>query len=131
MRAPHLFDYAIVRAVPRPEREEFINVGVILSCPATGFLDAVIEIDEPRLLAFSPQVDLQTLRSYLTSFPAICRGGRAAGPIGQLTPRERYHWLVATRSAMIQTSCSHTGWCEDPAISLENLIQSMVRLPAR
>lgn len=127
MRAPHLFDYVIVRAVPRPEREEFINVGVILSCPSEGFLEAAIEIDEARLIALSKNVDLPMLHAHLMSIPKICRGGRPAGPIGQLTQRERYHWLVATRSAMIQTSCSHTGWCENPSAALDQLMLSMVR----
>jgi hypothetical protein len=129
VRARHLYDYAIVRVVPRPEREEFLNVGVILSCPALRFLDARIELDKSRLCALAPGIDSSSVQTHLSSIPLICRGGKAAGPIGLFTARERYHWLIATRSAVIQTSFSHTGWCEDAEATLEDLMDRMVRIP--
>jgi len=101
------YDYAVIRVVPRVDREEFMNVGVIISCPAKDFLEARIEMDEARLLAFAPQVDLEAVRAHLASIPRICAGGRDAGPIGQLSPREHFHWLVAPRSTIIQASRVH------------------------
>lgn len=127
MRAPCSYDYAIVRVVPRVEREEFINAGVILSCPALEYLAARIELDEARLRALHPGIDLEQVRSNLASIPAICAGGAGSGPIGRLTPRERFHWLVAPRSTVIQTSAVHTGRCEQPEQVLERLLQKMVR----
>jgi Protein of unknown function (DUF3037) len=123
------YDYAIVRVVPRVDREEFINAGVVLSCPEHDFLDARIELDEARLLALDPGVDVESLRANLASIPAICAGGPAAGPIGQLSRRERFHWLVAPRSTIIQMSAVHSGRCRDPAQILEHLVQTMVRAP--
>lgn len=127
MRAPCSYDYAIVRVVPRVEREEFINAGVILSCPELDFLDARIELDERRLLALDATVDVDSLRANLASIPIICAGGPSAGPIGRMSPRERFHWLVAPRSTMIQMSSVHTGRCRDPAQALGHLVQTMVR----
>ncbi|MGH7338242.1 MAG: DUF3037 domain-containing protein [Myxococcota bacterium] len=129
MRTLCSYDYAIVRVVPRVDREEFINAGVVLSCPEHDFLDARIELDERRLLALDPRVDLESLRANLASIPAICAGGPAAGPIGRLSPRERFHWLVAPRSTMIQMSPVHSGRCREPAEALEHLVQTMVRAP--
>lgn len=127
MRAQRSYDYAIVRVVPRVEREEFVNAGVILSCPEMDFLEARIDLDERRLLALDPTVDVESVRANLASIPTICAGGPAAGPIGKLSPRERFHWLVAPRSTMIQTSAVHAGRCADPALALEHLMQGMVR----
>lgn len=127
MHTPSSYDYAIVRVVPRVEREEFINAGVILSCPAQDFLGARIELDERRLLALDAGVDLEAVRLNLESIPIVCAGGPAAGPIGQLSPRERFHWLVAPRSTIIQTSPVHSGRCQDPAAALEHLVRTMVR----
>jgi hypothetical protein len=109
------------------EREEFINAGVILSCPARDFLAARIELDERRLLALDPGVDLDAVRENLASIPLVCAGGPAAGPIGQLSPRERFHWLVAPRSTIIQTSPVHSGRCQDPATALDHLVRTMVQ----
>lgn len=122
-----LYDYAVVRVVPRVEREEFVNAGIILSCPSRRFLDARIELDEDRLLALDPSVDLESVRSHLATIPAICRGGDGAGPIGKLSQRERFHWLVAPRSTIIQTSEVHTGRCDDPEAVIERLMDRMVR----
>jgi hypothetical protein len=123
------FDYAIVRVVPRVERGECINAGVILFCLTKRFLAAKVELDERRLLALEPDVDLELVRGHLEAIPRICAGGRAAGPIGQLPQKERWHWLVAPRSTIIQTSPVHSGLCEDPAQALEHLMDRMVRLP--
>lgn len=127
MHTPSSYDYAIVRVVPRVEREEFINAGVILSCPAQDFLGARIELDERRLLALDAGVDLEAVRENLASIPLVCAGGPEAGPIGQLKPRERFHWLVAPRSTIIQTSPVHSGRCQDPAAALDHLVRTMVQ----
>lgn len=129
MHALDTYDYAVIRVVPRVEREEFVNVGVILSCERTGFLDAYIEVDEPRLLALDPTLDLESLRRHLDAIPAICRGGAEAGPIGMLPQRARFHWLTAKRSSIIQTSPVHMGKCGDMPAILEHLMDRMVRPP--
>ena len=121
------YDYAVIRVVPRVDREEFLNVGVIISCPAKDFLEARIELDESRLLAFDPTLDIEAIRNHLASIPRICAGGPDAGPIGQLSQRERFHWLVAPRSTIIQTSRVHTGRCIDPDPVSERLLDRMVR----
>ena len=121
------YDYAVIRVVPRVDREEFLNVGVIISCPAKDFLEARIELDEARLLAFDPTLDVEAIRNTLASIPRICAGGPDAGPIGQLSQRERFHWLVAPRSTIIQTSRVHTGRCTDPDPVSEWLLDRMVR----
>lgn len=123
------YDYAIIRVVPKVEREEFVNVGVIVSCPARKFLEARVELDERRLLALDPSLDAEAVRTHLATIPAICAGGPQSGPIGRLTQRERFHWLVAPRSTVIQTSPAHTGYCRDPAEVLERLLDTMVRPP--
>ena len=131
MRDHCSYDYAVIRVVPRVDREEFLNVGVIISCPAKNYLEARIELDEARLLAFAPGVDLELVRSHLASIPRICAGGPEAGPIGQLTLRERFHWLVAPRSTIIQTSRTHTGRCTDAGTLAEKLLDRMVRSVTR
>jgi hypothetical protein len=120
------YDYAVIRVVPKVDREEFINAGVIVSCPELSFLEARIKLDEARLLALDPHVDLELVRKHLASIPTICRGGDGAGSIGQLPQRQRFHWLVAPRSTVIQTSPVHTGRCGDPAAALEHLVTTMV-----
>jgi hypothetical protein len=120
------YDYAVIRVVPKVDREEFINAGVIVSCPELSFLEARIKLDEARLLALDPHVDLDLVRKHLASIPIICRGGDGAGSIGQLPQRQRFHWLVAPRSTVIQTSPVHTGRCGDPATALEHLVATMV-----
>lgn len=127
MRDHSTYDYAVIRVMPRVEREEFVNVGVIVSCPAQGFLEARIELDEQRLLALDATLDITTVRDHLAAIPTICAGGAQAGPIGQLSQRERFRWLVAPRSTIIQTSPVHTGCCKDPAAVLEHLLDTMVR----
>ena len=120
------YDYAVIRVVPKVDREEFINAGVILSCPDLKFLEARIKLDESRLLAIDPTVDLELIRKHLGTLPVICHGGDEAGSIGQLPQRRRFEWLVAPRSTVIQTSPVHTGRCGDPAAALEHLVATMV-----
>ena len=123
------YDYAIIRVVPKVEREEFVNVGVIVSCPAKGFLEARIELDEQRLKALDATLDIESMRPHLGSIVAICAGGEDSGPIGQLSQRERFHWLTAPRSTIIQTSPVHTGHTTDPVSVLDHLLESSVRPP--
>lgn len=130
MRERCTYDYAVIRVVPKVEREEFLNVGVIVSSPAGEFLGARIELDEQRLLTLDPTLDVETIRAHLATIPIICAGGEQAGPMGNASQRERFHWLTAPRSTVIQTSPVHTGWCDDPATVLEHLLDAMVR-PAR
>jgi hypothetical protein len=125
------FDYAIVRVVPRVERGEFLNAGVILFCLERELLEARIEPDEGRLWALAPGLDLDLVRRHLAAIPRICEGGPGAGPIGQLPLRERWHWLVAPRSTILQTSPPHGGLCDDPRAALERLLDRVVRLPPR
>jgi hypothetical protein len=124
---PRSYDYAVVRVVPRVERGEFVNAGVILSCAAEGFLQARIELDEARVLALDPHADLEAIRITLATIPAVCAGGDKAGAIGKLSVRERFHWLVAPRSTAIQTSAVHTGRCDDLEAALDKLMDRMVR----
>jgi len=129
MRETNTYEYAIIRVVPRVEREEFINVGVIVLCASAKFIEARIELDERRLLALDPALDIESVRAHLASILAICKGGEEAGPIGRLSQSERFHWLVAPRSTIIQTSPVHTGSCYNPADILERLLDTMVRPP--
>jgi hypothetical protein len=125
--AEYTYDYAVVRVVPRVERGEMINVGVILSCPDMDFLEARIELDAPRLQALDASLDVEATRANLEMIPRVCRGGADAGPIGALPQRSRFHWLVSPRSTVIQVSPVHTGRTSDPAATLERLLDTMVR----
>ena len=127
MHALRTYDYAVVRVVPRVERGEFVNAGIILSCDLERILLASIELDEAALLAIDSRVDLDLVRGVLQSITVICAGGEAAGDIGKLSARERFHWLVAPRSTIVQTSPVHTGQCAEPAAALNHLMQTMVR----
>lgn len=126
MHAPHIYDYAIVRVVPRPEREEFLNVGAIVSCAAEKYLEARIVLEETRLFAFAAGIDLEAVRAHLAAIPLICVGGARAGALGKLSQRERFHWLVAPRSAVIQTSAVHSGRCSSAVSALEHVMRTMV-----
>jgi hypothetical protein len=123
------FDYAILRVVPRVERGELINAGVILFCLQRDFLQARVELDEARLRALWPAADVELIRQHLEAIPRICAGSPDAGPIARLSQRERFHWLVAPRSTMIQVSPVHSGLCEQPERALDELFQQMVLVP--
>ena len=125
------YDYAIVRVVPKVERAEFVNVGVIVSCAQRDLLLARIELDERRLMVLDPTLDLESVQKHLAAIPIICVGGEQAGPIGRLSQRERFHWLVAPRSTVIQVSPTHTGSTRDLEAVVERLLETMVRRPAR
>ncbi len=127
MRAPCSYSYAIVRIVPHVEREEFVNAGVIVFSDVLDYLCARVELDEGRLLALTPDVDLAVVRRHLEAIPRICAGGAEGGSIGALPLRERWHWLVAPRSTILQTSPAHTGLSEDPDGELARLFERVVR----
>jgi hypothetical protein len=128
MHERFVFDYAVVRIVPRVDRGEFLNAGVIVFSPTAGFLDCRIELDHARLLALAPSIDVAVVESYLEAIPKICAGGGEAGSIGDLPQRARFHWLVAPRSTVIQTSAVHSGVHEDPRAALEGLFEKLVRM---
>ncbi len=127
MAEPSSFDYAIIRVVPRVEREEFINAGVILYCLQADFLEARVALNRERLLALDPKVDLAMVEAHLTAIPRICQGGPGSGPIGQLPKKERFHWLVAPRSTIVQVSPVHSGVCDSPQAALDRLVEKVVR----
>ena len=127
MPALRTYDYAIVRVVPRVERGEFVNAGIILSCDVERILQAAIDLDEAALKALDANVDLELVRDALAAIPAICAAGPDSGAIGKLSARERFHWLVSPRSTIVQTSPVHTGQCTDPEAALEHLMRRMIR----
>ena len=122
------FEYVIVRVVPRVEREEFVNAGVVVFSEARDYLDAVIELDEARLCALCNDVDLEVVGAHLAIVPLIARGGPGAGPIGELPLRERWRWLASTRSTIVQTSLAHAGVCTSPEQLLAHLVATVVRV---
>src|SRR5688572_24445972 len=124
------FDYAVVRVVPRVDRGESINAGIILFSSTAGFLDARIGVDPARLTALAPSIDLALVESYLEAIPKVCAGGGEAGSIGSLPQRARFHWLVAPRSTIIQTSAVHSGVHHDLKAALDGLFDKLVRTPA-
>jgi len=124
------FDYAIIRVVPRVERGECLNAGVILFCRTRRFLAAAIDLDAARLAALAPDLDTRLAQRHLDTFPLICAGDPGSGPIGGLTQAERFHWLVAPRSTIIQSSPVHCGLCAEPSATLRRLLDSLVRLPS-
>jgi len=126
MQEKHLFEYAVIRVVPRVEREEFLNVGVILYCRGQRFLHSIYHLNEDRLCAFAGEVDAQELRERLKVFERICLGGRDGGTIGQLPIAERFRWLTATRSTIVQTSQVHPGLTADAQQTLERLYNQLV-----
>ena len=127
MQEKHLFEYAVVRLVPRVEREEFINVGVILYCPGRRFLKVCFDFNPRRLPSLSGSPDPVELQKYLLAFEEMCRGGREGGAIGQLPLASRFRWLTAVRSSVVQTSRVHPGFCTDPDVTLNRLMDEMVR----
>jgi len=120
------FEYAVLRVVPRVEREEFVNAGVIVFCLAQRYLKARVHVDEERLRALWPALDVAMVRRHLEAFPHICEGAADAGPIAKLPLRERFHWLVSPRSTVIQVSAVHSGLCESPERALDDLFRQFV-----
>lgn len=127
MQGNNLFEYAVIRVVPHVEREEFLNVGIILYCGPKKFLETRIELDQERLKILSNGLDLEALKLHITSFEKICKGGPDSGPIGKLTLPERFRWLTATRSTILQTSKVHPGLCDDPNEMIERLFMQLVK----
>lgn len=121
MQERHLFEYAVIRVVPRVEREEFLNVGVILLCSSRGFLQIRYTLNETKLQAAFGTLDMAELRARLQAFEKVCAGRREGGPIGQLGTASRFRWLTANRSTIVQTSAVHPGLCLDPTETLEKL----------
>lgn len=126
MPAPASFDYAILRVVPRVERQEFINAAVIVFCPEKRYLDARVHLDAARLRALWPDIDLELIRDHLDAVPRICQGEAGAGPIARLSQRERFHWLISPRSTIIQPSPVHTGVCEETEGLLDRLAKQFL-----
>lgn len=122
----NLFEYAVIRIVPKVEREEFINVGVILYCAKMKFLKVLITLNEDRIRAFNEKIDLQEVKEHLESFKQISEGGKNAGPIGKLDTASRFRWLTATRSTIVQSSKVHPGLCNDPEGTLKKLHEQLV-----
>jgi hypothetical protein len=125
--APSSFDYAVLRIVPRVERGEFVNAGVILFSSERDWLGARVALDEGRVRTLFPGADVELLAEHLAAIPRIAAGGEGSGPIGRLSRRERFHWLVAPRSTIIQVSPVHSGLCDDPSTALDSLFARMVR----
>jgi hypothetical protein len=125
------FEYAVLRVVPRVERGEFINAGVVLYCRADRFLGARVHLDPDRLMALDPAVDLEAVRAHLEAVRSVCAGGPEAGSVGRLPLGERFGWLVAPRSTVVQPSPVHTGLTDDPEAELERLLIRMVLPPGR
>jgi Protein of unknown function (DUF3037) len=124
--ARNAFQYAILRVVPSIERGECLNVGVALLCPERKYLGVRIALDEPRLAAVAPDLDFEELRAALDALVAVAEGDPAAGPLARLSPSERFGWLTAPASTVIQPSAIHTGLCEDPEDTLERLFATLV-----
>ncbi|SEJ81804.1 Protein of unknown function [Dyadobacter sp. SG02] len=123
-----LYEYAVLRIVPRVEREEFMNVGVVLYCPSRGFLGCISEIGPDRLGAFAQGTDPAEVEGYLDAFRQICEGNRQCGsPIAALPAASRFRWLTATRSTVLQTSKVHPGFCTDPGETLNRLFEQQVK----
>ena len=124
------YDYAVIHVVPCVERGECLNVSVILYCPTRRYLGALLQLDEERLHVLAPQLDFPALQQQLEHLVQICNGEENSGPVGRLSQSERFHWLVAPRSTIIQTSPVHSGICSDPEASLQSLLKKLVLLEA-
>ena len=129
MPAHSSFDYAIIRVTPEVERGECVNVGVVLICRQRRYLGMRLALDEARLLALWPLLDVEAVRRQLDGMRRVCEGERDAGPIARLSQAERFHWLVAPSSTIIQPSPVHSGLCGDPADVLDELMTRLVLLP--
>lgn len=126
MQEKFLFEYAVIRVMPRVEREEFMNVGIILFCAKQKFLKSIFVLDEARIQAFAPKIDLQELQDNLCAFERISIAAKGSGPIGQYDQASRFRWLTATRSTVVQCSKVHPGLCTDADETLQRLHQELV-----
>ena len=126
MQGKFLFEYAVIRVMPRVEREEFINVGIILFCAKQKFLKSVFSLDEKKVKAFSAEIDLEELKENLCAFERISTAARGSGPIGQYDQASRFRWLTATRSTVVQCSKVHPGFCDDAEETLQRLHNELV-----
>ena len=126
MQQQHLFEYAIIRVVPRVEREEFINAGVILYCAKQHFLQAKFHVDEERLTSLCAGIDCEEIERNLSALHRLCNRDKDAGPIARLDDAGRFRWLTATRSTVIQSSKVHPGFCADPSQKLIRLYETLV-----
>ena len=127
MQENHLFEYAVIRVVPRVEREEFVNVGVILYCSSQRFLETRYELNKSRLRVFSNDIDFEEIEARLCAFTNVCAGSGGSGPIGKLPLASRFRWLTATRSTIMQLSPVHPGLCIEPKLTLEKLYDQLVK----
>ncbi|HYE56444.1 MAG TPA: DUF3037 domain-containing protein [Chitinophagaceae bacterium] len=127
MQEQHLFEYAVIRIMPRVERQEFVNAGIILFCKSRQFLHVVYEVNEQKIKTLCPKCDVEELAAHLQAFALIAAGDKKAGPIAQLDPPSRFRWLTAQRSTILQTSGVHPGLCDDPMQTVEKLFDQLVR----
>jgi hypothetical protein len=127
MQEKHLFEYAVIRVVPRVEREEFLNVGVIVYCSSKRFLQTLFEINKDRLHAFGNDLNIEELEARLDVFKQICAASKNSGPIGKLPIASRFRWLTSARSTIVQTSAVHPGLCCDPLETLTRLYEQLVK----
>jgi Protein of unknown function (DUF3037) len=122
----YLFEYAVIRVVPHVEREEFLNVGIVMYCAKLKFLKTKFELKEDRIRVLCDKMDFVALKNHIISFERICKGGDDAGPIGKLNMAERFRWLTAARSTVLQTSKVHPGLCLDADDMLQRLFEQLV-----
>ncbi len=126
MQENHLFEYAVIRVVPRVEREEFLNVGVIVYCKRPAFLQTMYSLNEQKLLALFPGVDIAEIKSHLEAFEQISKGESKDSPIAALDIASRFRWLTAKRSTVVQTSAVHSGLCKNPEETVAHLHEQLV-----
>ena len=126
MQDKHLFEYAVIRVVPRVEREEFLNVGIILYCRSKKYLQCIYQLDKQKLQAICPKLDCDDVEGHLHSFEEICKGTKTLSPISSLDIASRFRWLTATRSTIVQTSKVHPGFCKEPQDTLQKLYDQLV-----
>jgi hypothetical protein len=126
MQDKHLYEYAIIRIVPRVEREEFVNAGVILFCKRQKFIKVLYTVNEAKLLMLNPKLDTNQVKRNLEAFEKVGMGAKDGGPIARLEPAERFRWLTAVRSSVIQTSRPHPGFCQDLESKSQKLFEDLV-----
>ena len=126
MQGKHLFEYAIIRVVPRVEREEFLNTGVVLYCRDLKFLQCRFTVNKEKLQALCSELDCSEIEDHLQAFEKVCNGGKDGGPIASLDLASRFRWLTATRSTIVQTSKVHPGFCTDASETLQKLFEQLV-----